>query len=186
MKNAKKMILVEADRLSQTNNFNSDLNVKSKPLFHIDEEINKILNSDENINDKLRKYFYALNRFLFFKQQENKYFSKEREIDSPSSFDTTELVQEAEYENKSKDKEVFNIEKTPQTPKTPQNANNVLQMQKKSKKKEKKKKQLRSPINTRSVAKELEEATSGEDEEKFGTPEKTNLWLSPFKKIKKK
>lgn len=182
MKNAKKMILVEADRLPQINNPKSDLNVKSKPLFYIDEEITKILNSEENINDKLRKYFYALNRFLFFKEQENKNLFKETEIDKLSTFEETKLMQEDESEEKRK-KETFEHEKTPKTPKTPKNSNNVLRLQKNSKKKKKKEMILRSPIKTRGVMKKLEDPTSDDDEENFGTPEKTNVgWLSPFKK----
>jgi type IV secretory pathway VirB10-like protein len=43
--------------------------VKAKPLFFIDNEIDSILASNENVNEKLKKYFYALNRFLFFKNQ---------------------------------------------------------------------------------------------------------------------
>jgi hypothetical protein len=64
------MILVDAETVNISKSHQEEeLNTKPKPLLFIDKSIEDILNSSENINDKLRKYFHALNRFLFFKDQ---------------------------------------------------------------------------------------------------------------------
>jgi hypothetical protein len=71
MKKFKKMTLVELNDFKGENKISvgpeHEINVKAKPLYFIENEIDTILSTNENVNEKLRKYFYALNRFLFFK-----------------------------------------------------------------------------------------------------------------------
>lgn len=72
MKNAKKILLVDVENIKHGNEFKNELDVKAKPLLFMKNEIDEILSSTDQIDDKLRKYFYALSRFLFFKENSEK------------------------------------------------------------------------------------------------------------------
>jgi hypothetical protein len=111
MPNFKKMILVDAETVNISKSHQEEeLNTKPKPLLFIDKSIEDILNSSENINDKLRKYFHALNRFLFFKDQAysnltetegNNFISLEKKsvLKSPARKQLAIEVEEKEEEN---------------------------------------------------------------------------------------
>ena len=70
MKHAKKMILVDYDesQISKKEHWpDKELNIKPKPLILLNQTIENILDSEESVENKLRKYFYALRRLIFYK-----------------------------------------------------------------------------------------------------------------------
>jgi hypothetical protein len=74
MKYAKKMLLVDYNANSSPpkksmDMVTGDLNTKPQPLVFLDREINSILASNESVDTKLKKYFYALRRLLHHKNE---------------------------------------------------------------------------------------------------------------------
>ena len=67
MKNVRKMVLIDYDE-NQKSKISDDIFVKPQPLFLLDREMSAILNSNDEIDTKLKKYNYVLRKFLFHKR----------------------------------------------------------------------------------------------------------------------
>ena len=190
MKTTRKMILVDFNTSSNHHIPKKEIDTQPKPLYILDDEIGKILDSEENINDKLRKYFYALNRFLFFKSNSSNenVINSDLKLDDLVKFESKKKMDHDDEadEQRRKTSTISNESSSPSKTIQEEEKTSISKSKSNSKKRKKKEKaeevkRLRSPIKTRGFNQKQLMYTE-DDSDNFQTPDKTiTNWISPFK-----